>query len=131
MKKGEMRTIVAVFTVAALLISGAVFYSFFVSVTSDNIQKSADAIKTAVEKDDYLLAKSCLDTLFSYLDEKEVLLGATINHNDIYNLRLAMDELSARILEKKKYDSLVCLNILATRIRQLEQNSVLSLFNIL
>ena len=126
-----MRTFVAVFTVAALLISGAVFYSFFVSATSDNIQKSADEIKAAVEKDDYLHAGSCLDALFSYLDEKEVLLGATINHNDIYNLRLAMDELSARLSEEKKYDSLVCLNILSTRIKQLEQNSVLSLFNIL
>jgi len=131
MKKGALRSYIAITGVAALLLSGTLGYSYFVNLTARDIKTASKAIENAVAENRYTDAKKYLDELYVFLDEKETLLGATINHNDIYNLRLAMGELSARLEEEDKAECRVCIKTLSTRIKQLEQNSVPSLFNVL
>ncbi len=131
MKKGALRSYIAIVGVATLLLSGTIGYSYFVNLTARDIKRASDAIESAVSEERYQDAKKYLDELYVFLDEKETMLGATINHNDIYNLRLAMGELSARLEDEDKAECSVCLKTLSTRISQLKQNSVPSLFNLL
>lgn len=131
MKKGYFGTYVAAGIVAVLLIGGSVGYSVFVSDIAGDIKDSVIAISHMVDGEDYTSGEEILDSLLSYIDNKETLLGATINHNDIYNLRRSLLELRARLEEKEKSECLACLAELDVRISQLKQSSVPSLFNVL
>lgn len=130
MKNGALRSYIAITGVATILLTGTIGYSYFVNVTARDIKDTSEAIERAVSEERYSDARKYLDVLYTFLDEKETMLGATINHNDIYNLRLTMGELSARLKDEDKAECCVCLNTLSTRIRQLKQNSVPSLFNV-
>ena len=73
MKKGALRSYIAITGVATILLTGTIGYSYFVNVTARDIKNTSEAIERAVSEERYSDARKYLDALYTFIDEKDCL----------------------------------------------------------
>jgi hypothetical protein len=116
---------------AAILAAGAIGCGRYINLSAKELGEYAENIEIAICRGDFDEAQSGVLRLSTVLDDKKEILGAIVDHGDIYEIQRNLAELSRFIEEKDVAESRARCGAISAGINQLSGNSSPALFNIL
>lgn len=126
-----MKSFVAAMLAALLLIGGSVGYGMYVQKTAKQLNERTERICTAVENGDFDSAIAAAKALGAEIDSKKEILGAIVDHKEIYEIVRILDEMICYLEEEELADSRAHCAAIAAITDRISENSLPLLFNVL
>ncbi len=126
-----MKSFITAIVIAALLISGSLFYSKYLEKESYALLEINSKISDAISSDDYTLANFYITEFSNTIDGFEEFYLATGNHTEIDCIKTNLAELRSFAKGKMKEDALAKTYVLDFLLTHLPENMRLKIGNIL
>lgn len=126
-----MRSFITSLIIAALIISGTVFYTHRIEVVSEKLLKDNRTIISSLKEEDFETASALTSDMAEYVNDKKISLAIIMDHTDLDKIESGIAELEGYIDGRIKTDALAKCNTLDVMIRHMPKNYKLKIENIL
>lgn len=126
-----MKSFITAIAIAAILISGSLFYSKHLEKESAGLLEINSKITDAITSDDYATANFYIDEFTDTVDGFEEFFLATGNHAEIDSIKTNLAELRSFAKGRMKEDALAKTYVLDFLLTHLPENMRLKIGNIL